>query len=61
MEKEEILEYLNKKVKVTLKSRYVYTGKVLSINETTFTIDDWKDGETKVEFNSVSSVSKVKW
>ncbi|MHA1867426.1 MAG: hypothetical protein ACTSXD_05115 [Candidatus Heimdallarchaeaceae archaeon] len=58
MDRKRLEKYLYKKVKVLLKNRFKFSGKILGINEDSITIDDWKDGITEIDIASIGSVSE---
>ena len=58
MDKEIIKQYLGKFIKVLLKNRYKFSGKLLKVNENSITLDDWKDGKTELDIASIGSISE---
>jgi len=58
MDKEIIKQYLGKFIKVLLKNRYKFSGKLLKVNENSITLDDIKDGVTELDISSIGSISE---
>ena len=61
MIREEVVEYLNKKVKIVTKGTQYFSGKVLEITASVMVVDDWKAGKVKVDFFDISSIQEMKW
>ncbi|MFH1270148.1 MAG: hypothetical protein ABII03_00750 [Nanoarchaeota archaeon] len=58
MNKEDIQEYLGKKAKVVLKTGMKYSGKVLALTDTVLVVDDWKEGEQKIDIHTVGTIGE---
>ena len=58
MIREDVVEYFDKKVKITTKSNMYYSGKVLNVTESVMVVDDWKVGKVKIDFFEISSISE---
>jgi len=58
MDKEIIKQYLGKFIKVLLKNRYKFSGKLLKVSENSITLDDIKDGVTELDISSIGSISE---
>lgn len=61
MEKQDVIEFLNKNVKLNIKNGYMYRGKVLEINNFVLVIDDIRDGKTKISLFDITTISEQRW
>ena len=61
MIREEVEEYIGKKVKITTKNKMYFSGKVIEITSSVLVIDDWKAGKVKIDFFDITSIQEIKW
>jgi len=58
MNKEELQFFLNKKVFIRTKDKFMYRGELLKVTESSIILDDVQDGETLLNQDVLLSVSK---
>ena len=60
MKREQILKFLNKKVKLVLSNDYNYTGTILKIREYNLVLKDKFDLELDIDISSIFVIGEVK-
>ena len=62
MQKEELIGFVRKKVKLILKTGYVYRGTLITVSETSLTLKDIKLGEMVISLDEIKLVMEnVEW
>lgn len=60
MEKKEVINYINQKVKLVLKDQYIYSGIILTVSDSSVRIKDKFGSELSISLDQIGVIKTLK-